>query len=386
MGKLGGNSNILPEMIKAACCQKDFMTLLLDLVHTVWRQRRVPRDWSDAILIPIPKKGDLSRCDNWCGIALLEVVGKVVAWIIQDRLQQMAEGELPESQCGFRKGRGCSDMLFVLRQLMEKSVEHRTKQFTIFVDLKKAYDSVPRAALWRALQKVRVQYGIVESVRSFHEGMKARICIDGEPLYRGSDQCGQWPKAGLHYGPIPLQLVYVSGGGEWKERMRHVDGAGMCLRYKLDGKLFRRSIRGAESVRLSECQFADDTAILASTRQGAEDAIMAYIDVADKFGLTVNLLKTKLLVMGCGLTEEDMAPIVVGGDMIERWMSSHILVLLLCPVLGLMQKLTDAWLVLAGPLELYAMLFLMTSTSPSQQSVRCTSHAYCLSSCMGVNA
>ena len=43
-GKAGGNSNILPEMIKAACCQKDFMTLLLDLVHTVWRERRVPRD------------------------------------------------------------------------------------------------------------------------------------------------------------------------------------------------------------------------------------------------------------------------------------------------------------------------------------------------------
>ena len=125
----------------------------------------------------------------------------------------MAEGELPESQCGFRKGRGCSDMLFVLRQLMEKSVEHWTKQFTISVDLKKVYDSVPRAALWRALQKVRVQYGIVGLVRSFHEGMKARICIDGEPLYRESDQCGQWPKAGLHYGLFNLYTCLVVESG-----------------------------------------------------------------------------------------------------------------------------------------------------------------------------
>ena len=92
----------------------------------------------------------------------------------------------------------------------------------------------------------------------------------------------------------------------------------MCLKYKLDGKLFRKSIRSAESVRLSECQFANDTAILASTRQGTEDAIMAYIDMADKFGLTVNLLKTKLLVMGYGLMEEDMASIEVGGDTVER--------------------------------------------------------------------
>ena len=124
-GKAGGDSNILPEMIKAACCKEDFLAMLLDLIHTVWEERRVPRDWSNAILIPIPKKGDRSRCDNWRGIALLEVVGKVVARVLQDRLQQLAEEELPESQCGFRKCRGCMDMMFTLRQVMEKAIEHR---------------------------------------------------------------------------------------------------------------------------------------------------------------------------------------------------------------------------------------------------------------------
>ena len=97
----------------------------------------MPREWADATIIPIPKKGDLSVCDNWRGIALLEVVGKVVARIIQARLQKLAEEELPESQCGFREGRGCSDMIFTVRQLVEKSIEHRSKQFIIFVDLKK---------------------------------------------------------------------------------------------------------------------------------------------------------------------------------------------------------------------------------------------------------
>ena len=61
----------------------------------------MPRDWSDAVLIPIPKKGDLSSCDNLRGISLLTVVGKVMAKILQGRLQQLAETELPDSQCGF---------------------------------------------------------------------------------------------------------------------------------------------------------------------------------------------------------------------------------------------------------------------------------------------
>ena len=140
-GKAGGASGILPEMVKAACCEEIFMSKLLELVHDVWRECSVPGDWRDAILVPVPKKGDLSSCDNWRGISLLDVVGKVVARVLQVRLQKLAEEELPESQCGFRKG--CTDMIFTVRQLVEKSWEHDSKVFLTFIDLKKAYDSVP---------------------------------------------------------------------------------------------------------------------------------------------------------------------------------------------------------------------------------------------------
>ena len=74
-------------------------------------------------MVPIPQKGDLSICDNWRGISLLDVVGKVFARVMQLRLQIVAEKILPESQCGFRKGRGCTDMVFALRQLVEKLKE-----------------------------------------------------------------------------------------------------------------------------------------------------------------------------------------------------------------------------------------------------------------------
>ena len=92
-------------MVKAMCCDGDCVEMLVELVRDVWEEGCVPADWSDAVLIPFPKKGDLSDCDNWRGISLLEVVGKVVARVIQGRPQKLAEDELPESQCGFRKGR-----------------------------------------------------------------------------------------------------------------------------------------------------------------------------------------------------------------------------------------------------------------------------------------
>ena len=113
------------------------------MLDSVWEEERVPQDWVNAILIPIPKKGDLSSCDHWRGIALLEVVGKAAARVVQNRLQAIADRILPESQCGFRRQRSCVDMIFSVRQLEEKIIEHKTQGFFVFVDLKKAYDSLP---------------------------------------------------------------------------------------------------------------------------------------------------------------------------------------------------------------------------------------------------
>ena len=109
-GKAPGISNIFPEMLKADCRVEEFIGMIADLVHRIWEERRVPKEWVDSILIPIPKKCNLRSCDNWHGISLQEVMGKVVARIIQGRLQKLAERELLESQYGFRKGRGCTDM------------------------------------------------------------------------------------------------------------------------------------------------------------------------------------------------------------------------------------------------------------------------------------
>ena len=151
------------------------------MLTSVWEEREVPKKWMDAVIIPIPKKGNLSSCDNWRGIALLEIVGKVAASVIQGRLQRLAERELPDSQCGFRKSRSCTDTTFVVRQLTEKAQEHQMKLFTIFIDLKKAYDSVPRKALWMAMKKLGIPDVLIDIVRAFHEKMEARV-TNGEEM------------------------------------------------------------------------------------------------------------------------------------------------------------------------------------------------------------
>ena len=110
----------------------------------------------------------------------MEVVGKVFAKIIQRRLQVLVEDVVADSQCGFRSGHGCADMVFCVRQLVEKAIEHNTKVFLLFVDLRKAYDLVPQSAMWLVLQKYGVPTVVVDLVRGLHENMEATVSVAGE--------------------------------------------------------------------------------------------------------------------------------------------------------------------------------------------------------------
>ena len=279
-GKAAGKLGILPEMVKAGCCNANFLNTMLDLVHTVWQEKEVPKEWADAVLVPIPKKGDLGKCGNWWGVALLEVVGKVVAKVLQERLQQLAEEELPESQCGFRRGRGCSDMIYTVRQLVEKSWEHRSKVFLLFIDLRKAYDSVPCAAMWKALGKLGVPEPVIELIRSFHQNMQVQIQLNGNLLEEIDVTNGL--RQGCCMAPVLFNLYACLVVERWTARIAELEGVGIYLRYKHDGKLFRRSLRSAEEVWLTECQFADDAALLATTREGAERAMEEYLRTGNR--------------------------------------------------------------------------------------------------------
>lgn len=112
---------------------------LLQLFCNIWSTTaEVPQDFKDATIVTIYKrKGDRAECGNHRGISLLSVAGKILAKILQHRLQSLAEDILPESQCGFRANRSSQDMIFTLRQLQEKSAEQRQPFIVIFVDFSK---------------------------------------------------------------------------------------------------------------------------------------------------------------------------------------------------------------------------------------------------------
>jgi len=128
------------ELLK--CCYVDLMKYIHNLFVVVWEEKEVPKEWRDALPVPVPKKGDLTKCDNWRGISLLDIMGKLFGKVLQRRLQELAKGLLSDSQCGFYSGRGSVNLTFSARQLLEKTIEHWSKLYMLFVDSSKTYDSV----------------------------------------------------------------------------------------------------------------------------------------------------------------------------------------------------------------------------------------------------
>ena len=104
-------------------------------------------------------------------ITLLSIAGKVLARVLLNRLNGHVNcsNVIPESQCGFRSGRGTMDMIFTARQVQEKCRKQHQDLLKVFIDLTKAFDSVDRAGLWQVLLKIGCRQKFVNIIRSLPE-------------------------------------------------------------------------------------------------------------------------------------------------------------------------------------------------------------------------
>ena len=102
--KASGGDGIPVELFQIL--RDDAVKVLHSRCQQSWKTQQWPQDWKMSVFIPIPKKGNAKECSNYCTIALISHVSKVVLKILQARLQQYVNRELPDVQAGFRKGRG----------------------------------------------------------------------------------------------------------------------------------------------------------------------------------------------------------------------------------------------------------------------------------------
>ena len=138
--KASGGDEIPVELFQTL--KDDAIKVLHSVCQQIWKTQQWTQDWKMSVYILIPKKAMAKKCTNYHTIALISHASKEMLKILQVRLQQYVNHELPDIQAGFRKGRGTRDQIANIRWIMAKSREFQKNIYFCFIDYAKAFDCV----------------------------------------------------------------------------------------------------------------------------------------------------------------------------------------------------------------------------------------------------
>merc|ERR1711867_237609 len=267
-----------PEVLKYC----DFDDILLDFANNLLNHNDKPKQWSEINMIPIPKSGDLSDTANYRGISLAPIVAKLVNKMILNRLQPKIDEHLRPNQNGFRPGRTTTTHILTLRRLIEGVKRHNRKAIILYVDFKKAFDSVHRQTMMKILQAYGVPPKLLGAIGKMYENTRARcISPDGETEFF-EIRAGVLQGDTLEPYLFAIILDYV-------------------MRKTFDGKeeelgfpLHRRRCRRNPAVVVTDLDFADDLALLSEEMEQAQEVLHRLETEAEKVGLHCNAKKTEV--------------------------------------------------------------------------------------------
>ena len=134
----------------------DAVKVLHSICQQVWKTQQWPQDWKRPVLIPIPKKGNAKECSNYCTTVLISHTSKITLKILQARLQQYMNHELPDVRAGFRKGKGTRDQIASIRWIIEKARDFQKNIHFCFIGYVKAVDCVDHNKLWKILKEMGI--------------------------------------------------------------------------------------------------------------------------------------------------------------------------------------------------------------------------------------
>uniref|UniRef100_A0A803SQS2 ribonuclease H n=1 Tax=Anolis carolinensis TaxID=28377 RepID=A0A803SQS2_ANOCA len=242
------------------------------IYQQIWKTQDWPSDWEKkSIYIPIPKKGNAKEFRT---VALISHASKVMLKILQGRLQQYMERELPDIQDGFRKVKGMRDQVANIRWIMEEVREFQKNIYFCFIDYSKAFDCVDHNKLWHVLGGMGIPSHLVCLLRNLYKDQVATVRTD----HRTTDwfKIGKRVWQGCVLSPSLFNL--------YAEHIMQLTG---LEESKAGVKIVGRNIKNV--------RYADDTTLMAESEEELRSLITKVKEESAKAGLHLNVKKTKTM-------------------------------------------------------------------------------------------
>ena len=238
----------------------------------MWRTQQWPQDWKRSVIIPIPKKDNAKECSNYRTIALISHAIKIMLKILQARLQQGVNHELPDVQAGFRKGRGTIDQIANIQWIIKKAREFQKNIYFCFIDYAKASNCVDHNKLWKILKEKGIPDHLTCLLRNLYAGQEATVGTG----HRTTD----WVHQGCILSPCLFNLYaeYIMRNAGLEEAQAGIKIAGRNI---------------------NNLRYAEDTTLVAESEEGPT-SLMKVKKESEKFGLKFNIQKTKIMASSHG--------------------------------------------------------------------------------------
>ena len=290
-GKAGGEDGLTIDLIKDA--GQLVWEKLARLFTRCLESQTVPVAWKNAMVVLLHKKGDIKDLKNYRPISLLPVLYKLFTKIITNRINETLDREQPREQAGFRSGYSTHDHIHTLNQLIEKQSEFNRPLCLAFIDYEKAFDSVEKSAVMRAMRNQGVEEAYVRTLDHIYEGSTATIKLhktsDKVPIEKGV-------RKGDTISPklFTAVLEEIFRKLDWEEKGININGE-----------------------RLSNLRFADDIVLTSEDPEEMKEMLEQIRTESLKVGLKMNIKKTKVMFNG-NVLGPHLQGIKIGDDTIER--------------------------------------------------------------------
>jgi hypothetical protein len=278
-GKSCGLDGISNEMIKYG--QHTLTQPLTKIFNDIIRTGIYPSQWAQGYISPIYKSGNPHDPSNYRGITITSCIAKVFNSVLNNRLEDYltVNNIIHESQIAFKKKSRPSDHMFVLRTLIDKMVKNdRKKLYTCFVDFQKAFDSIPHGALLHKLRNCGVNGNFLKLIRDMYS--KTSLCVKTQQQLTTT-----FPgEVGVRQGDVLSPNIFKIFINDLPNAVITQDSDPPHLKSKPAGCLM----------------YADDLVLLSESKTGLQTSLQNLANYCNKWGLTVNTKKTKVMVFGPG--------------------------------------------------------------------------------------
>ena len=173
MNKASGGDRIPVEVFQIL--KDDVVKVLHSICQQIWKTQHWPQDWERSVFIPIPKQGNPKECSNYHTNAFISQASKVMLKILQARLQQCVNCELPDAQDGFRKGRRTRNQIANICWIIKKAKEFQKNIYFCFIGYAKAFDCVDHNKLWKILKEMGIPEHLTCLLRNLYAGQEAIV-------------------------------------------------------------------------------------------------------------------------------------------------------------------------------------------------------------------